>query len=274
MVTRCAVVGHPVAHSLSPAIHRAAHASLGLTDWSYEAIDVEPGGLAGFIAGLDDTWRGLSVTMPHKVDLAGLAPGDPTVDLLGVANTWVRHDSTARVANTDVTGFCLALGRGGLDGPRAVTVLGAGATARSVLAGAARLGAHSAVVVSRSFERAGRTLELTRRLGLATRWQAFGTPLAGTDLLVSTVPAGALAGLHPGDLAETGAVFDVVYDPWPTPLVVVGRRAGLPTLDGLDLLAAQADDQVWLMTGQRADPQVLQRAARETVSAAPSSVRD
>ena len=99
---RCAVVGHPVAHSLSPAIHCAAYQLLDL-DWSYQVIDVEPGGLRAFIASLDDSWRGLSVTMPHKVDLVELGETDATVDLLGAANTWVRRDGRTIVRNTAVS---------------------------------------------------------------------------------------------------------------------------------------------------------------------------
>ena len=100
---RCAVIGHPVAHSLSPAIHHAAYQVLGL-DWSYQAIDVEPGGLRAFVGSLDDSWRGLSVTMPHKVDVIEFGETDATVDVLGAANTWVRRDGKAIIRNTDVTG--------------------------------------------------------------------------------------------------------------------------------------------------------------------------
>jgi shikimate 5-dehydrogenase len=96
---RCAVIGHPVAHSLSPAIHRAAYQVLGL-EWSYQAIDVEPGGLRAFIEGLDGSWRGLSVTMPHKADLVELGETDATVDMLGAANTWVCRDGTTIVSWT------------------------------------------------------------------------------------------------------------------------------------------------------------------------------
>ncbi|MEK6740223.1 MAG: shikimate dehydrogenase, partial [Actinomycetota bacterium] len=105
---RCAVVGHPAAHSLSPAIHRAAYQVLGL-EWSYQAIDVEPGGLRAFVEGLDGSWRGLSVTMPHKADLVELGETDVTVDMLGAANTWVCRDGTTIVRNTDVTGAEAAL---------------------------------------------------------------------------------------------------------------------------------------------------------------------
>lgn len=258
---RCGVVGHPVAHSLSPAIHRAAYAQLGL-DWSYDAIDVAPGRMASFVAGLGPQWLGLSVTMPHKMDLVQLGSPDELVSLLGVANTWVRTPDGPIVRNTDVTGVEIALRTGELADVRSVAVLGAGATARSALAGAARVGADRAVVVSRSLERSTTTLDLADALGFHTSWLEFGSGVLGADLLVSTVPAPSLAGLAESLVDQVGAVFDLVYDPWPTPLTVAGRDAGLPTLDGLDLLAAQALGQVRLMTGHGVDLDLLKSAAQ------------
>ncbi len=267
---RCAVVGHPVAHSLSPAIHRAAYAALGL-DWSYDAVDVEPGGLPAFVAGLDEGWRGLSVTMPHKTDLVGLGSPDETVRRLGVANTWVRTAEGPVVANTDVGGLVLACRDRGLDRVDRVAVVGAGATARSALAGAVRLGAHGATLVSRSLERSAATLALAVDLGLEAQWVPLDESLAEdpprADLLVSTVPAAALDRLADPLVASAGAVFDVVYDPWPTPLGRAGLRAGVPVLDGLDLLAGQAVGQVSLMTGEQLPLGLLRSAAQDGLNA-------
>lgn len=267
---RCAVVGHPVAHSLSPAIHRAAYRSLGL-DWSYEAVDVEPGGLAAFVDGLDEAWRGLSVTAPHKIDLVALGEPDEMVGRLGVANTWVRTDGAPVVANTDVAGFVLACRTRDLAAPGSVAVLGAGATARSVIAGAAQLGARDLTVVSRSLERSSQALMLAADLGLEAQWvplaDAVPGCLSGSDLLVSTVPADSLRTLAEGLVAGVGAVFDVVYDPWPTPLAAAATAAGIPVLDGLDLLAGQAVDQVRLMTGRQVPLELLRSAAQDGLNA-------
>ena len=82
------MIGHPVAHSLSPVLHRAAYRHLGL-NWEYAAVDVPPGQLSAFLAGLDERWRGLSVTMPHKQELLGFGAGDATTELVGAANTLV-----------------------------------------------------------------------------------------------------------------------------------------------------------------------------------------
>lgn len=258
---RCAVIGHPVAHSLSPAIHRAAHRWLGL-DWDYEAVDVEPGGLAAFIEGLDDQWRGLSVTMPHKVDLVTMGETDETVRLLGVANTWVRDGGHTLVRNTDVTGAAAAMASRGVDAPNRVVVLGAGATARSVLAATVRAGAREAVVASRSVERSRRTLDLADRLGVQVSWTPIDEVRPDCDLLVSTVPARAVSDRAEDLVAGAAAVFDVIYDPWPTPLTAAARRAGRPTVDGLDLLACQALDQVRLMTGREVPGELLRSAAQ------------
>lgn len=267
---RCAVVGHPVAHSLSPAIHRAAYGALGL-GWSYDAIDVEPGGLPAFVAGLDAGWRGLSVTMPHKIDLVGLGAPDETARLLGVANTWVRTEEGPIVANTDVSGLVLACRDRGLERIEAVTVVGAGATARSALAGAARLGARYATIVSRSLDRSAGALALAVDLGLEAQWIPLDESLTESppraDLLISTVPAAALETLAQPLVAGADAVFDVVYDPWPTPLGRAGLGAGVRVIDGLDLLAGQAVGQVTLMTGRQLPLSLLRSAAQDGLNA-------
>lgn len=273
---RCAVVGHPVAHSLSPAIHRAAYRSLGL-DWSYEGIDVEPGGLPAFVAGLDPSWRGLSVTAPHKIDLVALGEPDETVRRLGVANTWVRTAEGPVVANTDVTGFELACRTRGLPGPGSVAVLGAGATARSVIAGCAWLGAHDLTIVSRSLERSSEALLLAAELGLDAQWvplaDAGPRRLSGVDLLVSTVPAAGLQGIAEALVAGVATVFDVVYDPWPTPLARAAAAAGTPVLDGLDLLAGQAVGQIRLMTGREVPLDLLRSAGQDALDARLTTLR-
>ncbi|MES6483256.1 shikimate dehydrogenase [Cutibacterium acnes] len=258
---RCAVIGHPVAYSLSPAIHRAAYQVLGL-EWSYQAIDVEPGGLRAFIEGLDGSWRGLSVTMPHKADLVELGETDATVDMLGAANTWVCRDGTTIVRNTDVTGAEAALRARGVTDVEKVVMLGAGATARSVLAAAIGMGAGEAVVMSRSRERSTKILKLADGLGIRVAWLPFESEPPRCNLIVSTVPAGSLIRRAEDLAARANAVFDVVYDPWPTPLAVAGKIAGATVIDGLDLLAGQAVGQVQLMTGYPVPMDVLRSTAQ------------
>lgn len=277
----CAVIGHPIAHSLSPAMHRAAYRDLGL-DWSFDAVDVARDGLADFVAGLDESWRGLAVTMPHKQELAGLGEPDELVRLLGVANTWVRTTSGPVVRNTDAPGVCDVLRQAGVHQVSSVTVLGAGATARSVLAGATRLGARSATIVSRSRVRSQQTLALASALGVTAHWQPLDEPLAPADLLVSTLPRQAFdegehrppdfdGGEHrsPGTtlrasqaVACAPVIFDVVYDPWPPVLLDLARQENKVCIDGLDLLAAQGRRQVEIMTGQHVAMTTMRQTAR------------
>ena len=285
------MIGHPIAHSLSPAMHRAAYRGLGL-DWSFDAVDVASDGLADFMAGLDESWRGLAVTMPHKQELAGLGEPDELVRLLGVANTWVRTTSGPVVRNTDAPGVCDALRQAGVHQVSSVTVLGAGATARSVLAGATRLGVRSATIVSRSRVRSQQTLTLASALGVTAHWQPLDEPLASADLLVSTLPRQAFdegehcppdfdGGEHRSPGSDEGehcspgttlrasravtcapVVFDVVYDPWPPVLLDLARQENKVCIDGLDLLAAQGRRQVEIMTGQHVAMTTMRQAAR------------
>ncbi len=106
---RCAVLGSPIAHSLSPALHRAAYAELGL-DWRYDLIEMDEAGLAGFVAGCARSWRGLSLTMPLKVVALQLGEVDPVARQAAAGNTLVfESDGSRRVYNTDVGGLVWAL---------------------------------------------------------------------------------------------------------------------------------------------------------------------
>lgn len=268
MLSRCGVVGHPVAHSLSPAMHRAAYAQLGL-DWTYDAVDVAPGGLGTHVRSLDGSWRALSVTAPHKRDALTLADSaDDVATLVGGANTLLLGD-TVRAANTDVPGAVAALRERGIDDVTTVRVLGAGATAASLAVAVRELGADRLELVVRDPGRAGETAGVAEEVGLQVDVRGLGStePLGRTDLLVSTIPGAGLdeaLSADPGRwLHDVGAVFDVVYDPWPTRLTSAAVAAGLPTATGLDLLAHQAADQVRLMTDGEVSASILRDAALE-----------
>ena len=268
MLRRCGVVGHPVAHSLSPAMHRAAYARLGL-DWTYDAVDVEPGRLVPHVQALDATWRALSVTAPHKRDALALAESaDDVATLVGGANTLVL-DGSVRASNTDVPGALAALRERGIGALGVVTVLGAGATAASVAAAVRELGAERLELVVRDPDRARETVDVAEQLGLRVTVHALDAtaPLGRSDLLVSTIPG---SGVDEGLGADLGrwlsgvhAVFDVVYAPWPTRLTSAAVAAGLPTVTGLDLLAHQAAEQVRLMADGDVAVPILRDAALE-----------
>ncbi|TDB93771.1 shikimate dehydrogenase [Micromonospora fluostatini] len=262
---RAAVIGTPIAHSLSPVIHQAGYAAAGLTGWSYTRIECAESEVAGLVAGLGPEWAGLSVTMPGKE--AALAVADevsPLAAAVGAANTLVRRpDGSWYADNTDVTGMVEVLGAAGVGAGATVTVLGAGGTARAALAAAARLGAASVTVVARRAAAVDDLRPVAATLGLALTgapWTAAGTH-ADVDVLVSTVPKGVADPIVGGLRWRPGAVvFDALYDPWPTPLAAAAQAAGCRIVSGLDLLLAQAVGQFAQFTGVTA-PVAAMRAA-------------
>jgi len=265
---RCAVLGHPVGHSLSPLLHRTAYAVLGL-DWTYDAHDVTPDGLAGFLDRLDPSWRGLSLTMPLKRAVLPLLDDlDDTGRAVGAVNTVLLDGAGRHGANTDVPGLVAALRAAGLSGPgggRGV-VVGGGATAASALAALVAVGVTEVQVRVREPARADDTLRTGRRLGVAVRVARLDEPWPGAaDVLVSTVPSPVAAALLPEAALADGIVADVVYDPWPSPLLARAARAGARTASGIDLLVHQAVEQLRLMTERAVDPAVLLAAATAAV---------
>ena len=267
---RCAVLGSPVGHSLSPALHAAAYAELGLTGWSYGRAEVRADGLAAFVGSLDETWRGLSLTMPLKVavmTLPGVAVVSDVARLTGVGNTLLLDGAARQVHNTDVGGLVQAV-RDRFGGPLAtVTVVGSGATARSAVAAAADLGASRVQLLARDQGKAEALRHLGEAVGVDLVALPWGSTPPAADLLVSTVTAGALDARADALAASAGLVFDVVYDPWPTALADAASRAGARVLDGLDLLVGQAVLQLELMTGRRPRPATLRRAGEAALHA-------
>lgn len=263
---RAAVLGKPVAHSLSPFLHRAAYAELGL-DWSYEAFECDEAGLPGFVASRGGDWAGLSLTMPLKrAVLPLLDHTDPVATATESANTVVFRAEGRYGYNTDVRGITAALTEAGAGAVSAGTVLilGAGATARSALAAAAELGATGADVAVRDPSRADDLLAAAARLDLRVRLRDL-SEVAGDcpDLLISTVPAGA-ADYYAERIAATAqapaAVLDVVYAPWPTKLAVAAADAGAVVAGGFAMLLHQAVAQVELMTGRTAPVEIMRSA--------------
>ena len=274
---RAAVLGHPIAHSLSPVLHVAAYRALGLDGWRYTAEDVTEDGLVRFLAGLDARWAGLSLTMPLKRAVLPLLDHvEPLADVVGAVNTvLVQPERGGHVlvgANTDVHGVVAAL-REGLDGrtPTTAAVLGGGATATSSLAALAELGVTEAVVYVRSLGRAGALVRAAHRMGVAPQFRGFDraqVEIAGADVVVSTLPphgadgiAASLAG-RPG-----GVLLDVAYQPRPTALAAVWHRAGGTVVGGQRMLLHQAAEQVRLMTGRVAPLEAMASGLEEALAA-------
>jgi len=255
------VLGSPIAHSLSPVLHTAAYAALAL-DWTYTAVECDEAGLPAVVA--RPGWAGLSLTMPLKrAVLPLLDRTEPLAVEVGGANTVVFERGERHGYNTDVPGMVAALAEAGVTAPARATILGAGATACAALAALRETGLTSAVVLVRHQARAGGLLAAAGRLGMAVELRPFDAGVRDSDLLVSTVPAGAAdfyAELTPTTLGVS-CVLDVVYHPWPTPLAQAATRSGAVVVSGFDLLLHQAVRQVELMTGVKPAPLEEMRAA-------------
>ena len=255
MATRLAVLGSPIAHSQSPALHAAAYAVLGL-DWRYDAVDVTGATLAPFVASRDDSWRGLSLTMPLKRDVLPLLQAtDATADLTAAANTLLfdRADGglTLRGFNTDVYGVTEAFRDAGVATLDRVQILGGGATAASVLVAVRALGATRALVSVRTPAKAADLAALGARIGVEVTVGPFDVDVdvdddeAVPDAVVSTIPGHAAHGLAFAERVRASSVlFDVAYDPWPSPLALSWTDAGGTVLSGLQMLVHQALAQV------------------------------
>ena len=254
------VLGSPIAHSLSPALHRAAYAALKL-DWSYESYEVDEWELPAFIAELDGSWAGLSLTMPLKSAVIALLDSvDETAAIITSVNTVLPSDGGWRGVNTDIFGIVRSLAFAGLIRPRTATVLGAGATARSAVAALAELSVRDVTVVARRPEAAADLVRLAGQLGLTARPAPFeGSPgVLQADVVISTLPGDA-AGPWAACAAEaTGVLLDAAYHPWPTPLAAAWPSARVAS--GRDMLLWQAVRQVELMTGLPAPVEAMAAA--------------
>lgn len=267
---RLAVLGSPIAHSKSPPIHRAAYRELGLP-WTYEAIRVDETELAPFLAGLDARWRGLSLTMPLKRTLLPhLATRSPTVDLVGGANTVRIDEEGLHGTNTDIAGIVAALRGGGVDTVRRAVVLGAGATAASVLAALAELGMPAVTIVARTPSKAEGLRPLARRLGIELSIASLADGVTGDpDLLVSTLPATAPVPEVPERIRRAATLFDVAYDPWPSVLARAWGTGGGPVVAGIEMLLHQAVGQIrFFLTGDETRPLSHEQAVLERMRTA------
>jgi shikimate dehydrogenase len=250
---RAAVLGSPIAHSLSPVLHTAAYAAAGLDGWTYTAIECDEAALPCLIASCDTRWAGLSLTMPLKrAVLPLLDRTEPLAAEVGGANTVIFAGGKRHGYNTDVPGMVTALAEAGVSAPASATILGAGATACAALAALRATGLAAAVVHARDRARAGDLLAAGSRLDMAVELRAFGSQVRDGDLLISTVPAGAADFYAERAVAgrpRPSAVLDVVYSPWPTALARAAAKSGAVVIGGFDLLLHQAARQFELMTG-------------------------
>ncbi|MET9144514.1 shikimate dehydrogenase [Streptomyces sp. NPDC004042] len=264
---RAAVLGSPIAHSLSPVLHRAAYAELGLTDWSYDRFETDEAALPGFLEGLGPEWAGLSLTMPLKRAVIPLLDeiSDTAASVEAVNTVVLTEDGRRTGDNTDIPGMVAALREHGIEQVDSAAVLGAGATASSALAALARVCTGEVVAYVRSDARAAEMRGWGERLGVEVRtedWSRAGRALTA-PLVIATTPAGTTDALATAVPERPAALFDVLYDPWPTPLAARWSMAGGAVVSGLDLLVHQAVLQVEQMTGRAPAPVEAMRRAGE-----------
>jgi shikimate dehydrogenase len=267
-----AVIGDPVAHSLSPAIHNAAFAAAGV-DAVFVALPVRPDALGAAIAGVRALdLLGLSVTMPHKAAvLTHLDEVTPEARALDAVNCISRHGDRLVGTNTDGQGFVDALVARSVDlvGTR-VLVLGAGGAARAVVRALAHEDVAEIGIVNRSAERA----EAAVLLGGRDARIAEAADAPDYDVIVNAtsvgmgVPAGsAELPLDPGLLREGQVVVDLVYEPLETGLLAAARATGARAIDGIGMLVHQAAHAFTLWTGAPAPVSTMEEAARAGLAA-------
>nr|WP_314335950.1 shikimate dehydrogenase [Schaalia odontolytica] len=274
-MTWAAVIGSPIEHSLSPVIHRAAWAQLGIDGWEYHRLEQDTDSLPGFIAGLGADCAGLSVTMPCKQAVMPLLDViDPLASAVGAVNTVVPSSGVLAGFNTDVTGIASAVRRAcslaGCSAPSSALVLGARATASSALAALGELGITSSTVAARRFGGPGSVVAAASRLGVTIEqilWsdsEAVDRAASSVDLVISTLPASAADPLAERLRVREGQILlDVVYSPRDTALRRAFESAGGVVAEGTDMLVFQAGAQVQLMTGRSPDTGVMREALEE-----------
>ncbi|MCF8530279.1 MAG: hypothetical protein K9G69_03165 [Candidatus Nanopelagicales bacterium] len=258
---QAAVLGHPISHSLSPVLHSAAIAALGI-NCEYSAIDVTESTLGAFLEQLGNNWVGLSLTMPLKNKvLEFIGPRDHLVESTQVANTVYRNlDGDWALANTDVFGLVTAVQQAGVEAPRHVVILGSGSTARSAVQAAAELGAVYVDIRARNQRDREALVVQSESVGMHAHQSDLSlTGLTDVDLVISTLPNGVDIGTISAMIPATGAaLLDVAYSPWPSSLARQWPHDRV--ISGLDMLLWQATRQSVLFYGGEAPVDQMRRA--------------
>ena len=266
------MIGDPVRHSLSPVIHNAAFDALGL-DWAYLAFPVPGGAAAQALEAMTTLGiEGLSVTMPHKADIAAAVDElTPEAERLGVANTVFRRGSTLVGHSTDGDGFVRSLDvdHGVGIGGRRTLIVGTGGAARSIIEAMGRAGPAEIAVVSRSVERARAVIGLADAARVGSM-----DDVAKADLVINASPVGMGGGIDPSGvpvpvelLGADQVVVDIVYQPLQTPLLEAAGRAGAATVNGVGMLVHQAALQFERWTGHEAPIEAMTDSVASLISA-------
>lgn len=261
MATRHAgVLGSPISHSLSPVLHNAAYQALGI-DWDYTRHEVDVESFRSFINELDDSWAGVSLTMPLKeVAFSVSTKLSDTARLSGSINT-LLFGTEVVADNTDVYGIVAALAEVDCDRALTASVIGSGATARSAIVALAQLGVQDLTVLARNPQTAQDCFDLAHSLGIdSTHSASDGKHLSRKDVVISTTPRGVADVFVADCTVKGGTLLDVAYYPWPSPLAAHWSALGGTTVSGHLMLLHQAAKQVTLMTGHAAPVEAMRTA--------------
>lgn len=260
-----AVLGSPIAHSLSPVLHNAAYRELGLPH-EYSAVEVTVADFPRFIATLNSFWLGVSLTMPLKeaaFSVAGTVT--PVAVLARSINTLICGDGL-EAHNTDVVGIVRAVEESAAGPFRQMLLLGSGATARSAVVAAGQLGVERIVAIARNHTALAECAEIAARVGVGfTDASPAEVSLDATTLTVNTTPAGVADALIDHLPQPAGTLLDVVYHPWPTVIARHWQDAGATSVPGHLMLLHQAAKQVELMTGEIAPVEAMRRALQDAL---------
>ncbi|MEN9749065.1 MAG: hypothetical protein RL149_143 [Actinomycetota bacterium] len=252
MSRHLAVLGSPIEHSKSPAIHNAAYRTLQL-NWDYSRVEVSSNHLMQFIENLDGDWLGLSLTMPLKEEACRIAnEKTDLVESTGVANTLLRTTAGWRAYNTDVFGIQRALASVSVEQVKHICIIGSGATATSAVFAVSQIFPTASIrVIARNADSAKKLKNRALQNGikiLVSPFSKIRSKTSKSDLTISTVPAGALdsrlASLKGWRFKPKGTLLDVAYDPWPSPLAAIWQSKGARIINGVEMLLWQAIAQI------------------------------
>jgi shikimate dehydrogenase len=274
----CGIIGDPIEHSMSPVMHNAAFEALGL-DYAYLPFHVGREELKMAIAGTKALKIvGLNVTIPHKVDVIPLLDRlDPLAERIGAVNTIVNENGALAGYNTDAPGFLRALLARGIEPKdKRIAVLGAGGAAKGISFILAGAGAEL-VIMNRTLSRAEELASQIKRFyhvkleAMALSDENLGRVLDGANVLVNTTSVGMTPDVTQtpvptGLLKSDTAVFDIVYNPLETKLLVEAKAAGARTIDGLDMLVWQGVLAFEKFTGKRASFEIMKKAAEKVLN--------
>lgn len=264
MASRFAVLGSPIAHSRSPLLHRAAISVLGI-DADYGSFDVSEAELPGFLESCDDSYLGFSLTMPLKQAVRGLLVSECDVSLTtGAVNTIVRGPDGWHGFNTDVWGASTAIAQSLGSRFDSATILGSGATAASMVVAMRGLGVRMVTILARNIVNAEAVARLATRQGMGVTVSELGQTSSQSDILVNTLPGSVELDAFIVDDIDAAALFDVVYDPWPTPLAREWVARGLPVASGLSMLLWQAVRQARVFYGDGIDEELPNESVMTT----------